>query len=319
MGGQRDLCLNGTWRRWLVAGLLAVASAGIGGRPEAAAQESSSSVSPTVRVMKGASGRDEVLAEPEPGKTLPILTIRGAKRSDSSSRRITSAPVPPSDPAPEAIAPPEPKPALHSWHWEALNVPGTPPGAICLVPDLTHRDPTPVPPTPTPTATPSMKATGETEESDAPPVARPTQSGGEHHSSSRETENSSASGSHPPTLSSVLVHFLSTLAAVVLGLGVFALGLVVVVRRWGSPLVLGLRTELPPPAVPTMVSLPQEASQILGVPFDRASETLELGPSYAEELRQREEAALQQDQAVLRDLFDQNLRLREQIATLGNS
>jgi hypothetical protein len=47
-----------------------------------------------------------------------------------------------------------------------------------------------------------------------------------------------------------------------------------------------------------------------------SSANLDLGPTYAEELLLKEEAARQQEQAILKHLFEHDLRLREQINQL---
>jgi hypothetical protein len=56
------------------------------------------------------------------------------------------------------------------------------------------------------------------------------------------------------------------------------------------------------------------------VPLDLPSgEKFDLGPTYAEEMRSREEAARQQEEALVQQIFEQNLVLLEQIGQLEAS
>ena len=41
------------------------------------------------------------------------------------------------------------------------------------------------------------------------------------------------------------------------------------------------------------------------------------GRSYEEEMRQKQDAAQQQEQAVLKQIFEQNIRLREEISAVS--
>lgn len=107
-----------------------------------------------------------------------------------------------------------------------------------------------------------------------------------------------------------LIHFLSSLAALVVGLALFSGCLVLVLRRLGVSLQFlpaGGRGEVGTQAVPGL-------EEIWG---GEAGAKLELGPSYAEELRMKEEAQREEEQGVLRLLFEQNVRLREQIGELA--
>jgi hypothetical protein len=115
----------------------------------------------------------------------------------------------------------------------------------------------------------------------------------------------------------VLIHFVSYLAALLVGLGLFAAVLLVFLRRAGVALhpvapaeagaVQGSSEVTPLPlAAPESISLPERVN----------SESPDLGPSYAEELQRKQEETRQQEEAMLRHLFEQNLRLREEIAGL---
>ncbi len=62
----------------------------------------------------------------------------------------------------------------------------------------------------------------------------------------------------------------------------------------------------PAPAPPASVAPAESELEPTGQPFD-------LGPTYEEELQLRQEQAQQQDGAVLRQLFEDNLKLREEL------
>jgi hypothetical protein len=115
----------------------------------------------------------------------------------------------------------------------------------------------------------------------------------------------------------VLAHFVSTTAAIVVALGLFCACLVVL-RRLGVSLPIDLRTG---PAVGSgfdaPVPMPHAEPVRDIVAEDVAAMPLDLGPTYAEEVAQREEAARENEKAMLRHIFDQNVRLREQIEGLS--
>jgi hypothetical protein len=110
-----------------------------------------------------------------------------------------------------------------------------------------------------------------------------------------------------------LLHFVSTAAAIIVALGVFCAGLLLL-RRLGVSLPVG---SWPGPAGGGANAMPVPDPGTEPVPeavtnFDLAS-NFDLGPTYADEARQRKEAAREREQALLRQFFEQNLRLREQI------
>jgi hypothetical protein len=114
-----------------------------------------------------------------------------------------------------------------------------------------------------------------------------------------------------------LASFLSNLATLIVGLISFSGLFLFLVRRCGGfPLVIP-RPEFPPRGEYGDANF--QANLAIGCKVlaesDRPTK-LDLGPTYAEELRMREEAARQQEEAVLRQLFEQNLHLREQIGAL---
>jgi len=47
------------------------------------------------------------------------------------------------------------------------------------------------------------------------------------------------------------------------------------------------------------------------------AETFDIGPTYAEEMRQKQEALRQQEEAVLRHIFELNMHMREQLGELS--
>ena len=47
------------------------------------------------------------------------------------------------------------------------------------------------------------------------------------------------------------------------------------------------------------------------------AEAFDIGPTYAEEMRQKQEALRQQEEAVLRHIFELNLHMREQLGELS--
>jgi hypothetical protein len=110
----------------------------------------------------------------------------------------------------------------------------------------------------------------------------------------------------------VLVHFVSTAAAVIVALAAFCGGLLLL-RRLGVALPLGAWPTAPGESA-TAAPIPELTPEAL-TNFDLAS-NFDLGPTYAEEMRRREDEVRQREEAVLRHIFEQNLRLREQIDEL---
>ena len=119
----------------------------------------------------------------------------------------------------------------------------------------------------------------------------------------------------PPSESSVcqsaLIHFASTAAGVVVALALSFAGLLLL-RRLGVALPIGWQQV---PAAAPAVAPPAERISEPVTDFDRVP-NFDLGPTYAEEARQREAAAHEQERAVLRQIFEQNVLLREQIGAL---
>jgi hypothetical protein len=107
-----------------------------------------------------------------------------------------------------------------------------------------------------------------------------------------------------------LVQFVSTAAGVLAALFMFCAGLVAL-RRFGLSVQFGPRSEPARPAVPPGLEPAPEA-----VVWEDTASLFDLGPSYEEDMRQKEATAREQEQAVLRQLFEQNVHLREQIGEL---
>ncbi len=110
--------------------------------------------------------------------------------------------------------------------------------------------------------------------------------------------------------SAPLVQFASTAGGVLVALLLFCAGLVALRR-------LGVSVQFGQPSRPGEASLPpglEPAPE--AIVWEETASTFDLGPTYEEELRQKEQAAREQEQAVLRQLFEQNVRLREQIGEL---
>jgi hypothetical protein len=115
----------------------------------------------------------------------------------------------------------------------------------------------------------------------------------------------------------VLAHLTSNLLTLLLTSVLFLIAFLVVLRKL-RPYLDALRHVESPPIQTAEVPAPPELPLQEEVPVDPGSaEKFELGPTYAEEMRSREEAARQQEQAVMEQIFAQNLVLREQIAELG--
>jgi hypothetical protein len=117
-----------------------------------------------------------------------------------------------------------------------------------------------------------------------------------------------------------LVHFLSSLSAIIVGLGLFSAALVVVLRRSGVTLRdLARQAPFDGSVGGERTLLPHAAAEPYAPPGGDPCTDLDLGPSYAEELRLRQEEARLQEEAMLRQLFEQNVRLREEIAGLAGA
>jgi hypothetical protein len=135
-------------------------------------------------------------------------------------------------------------------------------------------------------------------------------------------------GAHPDLSSNsfffkmALVQMVSILAGLVLGPLVLLAALAYVLRRNGSYTGSLFRVELVNASIHGLAATSGEPS--LGKPGlppvaapaeGSSAQPFDLGPSYEEERRAKEEALLKQEEAVLRHVFDENLRLQEQIET----
>jgi hypothetical protein len=106
-----------------------------------------------------------------------------------------------------------------------------------------------------------------------------------------------------------------------LGLLAHVAALLFLLHRYGSRLGPLFRVELTSPMPPMSQSPPPAEEPVVihtrAVGYtgrgETTGESFDLGPSYEEERRQKEEAVQQQEQAVLQQILEQNLRLREQI------
>jgi hypothetical protein len=113
-----------------------------------------------------------------------------------------------------------------------------------------------------------------------------------------------------------LAHLISNVVALSIGLMLLASILFVLLRRFG-PFLDALRrvqfigapgsgqSELLPPS--------SEAEDTRG---PSRAESFDLGLTYPEEMRLREQALQQQEEAMVRHIYEQNMQLREQIGQL---
>jgi hypothetical protein len=96
-------------------------------------------------------------------------------------------------------------------------------------------------------------------------------------------------------------------------LPVFCAALCLVLRRFGVSPQAAAPAEAPPEPTAEVSNplrnLPLPLSDLAAGP----AEQFDLGPTYAEERRLQEEAARQQEAAVLMRIYEQNVRLREEI------
>jgi hypothetical protein len=119
---------------------------------------------------------------------------------------------------------------------------------------------------------------------------------------------------------------LGILGAVFLGVLVHLIALVFILRRYGVHLARVFRVELVNPSAVGFVGQVSTAAQpvatgpaIEDVPPSSTAETFDLGPTYAEEMRQKQEALHQQEEAVLRSIFELNMQMRAQLGQLSGS
>ncbi len=113
--------------------------------------------------------------------------------------------------------------------------------------------------------------------------------------------------------------------AVFLGVLIHLIALVLILRRYGSQLARVFRVEL---VNPTAVGLVGQVSAagVQTVAADPATEelmqsstaeTFDIGPTYEEEMQQKQAALRQQEEAALRHIFELNMQMREQLGQLS--
>jgi len=113
--------------------------------------------------------------------------------------------------------------------------------------------------------------------------------------------------------------------AVFLGVLIHLIALVLILRRYGAHLARVFRVELVNPAAVGFVGQVSAAgAQTLAagpatkeVTQSSTAETFDIGPTYAEEMRQQQEALRQEEEAVLRHIFELNMHMREQLGQLS--
>jgi hypothetical protein len=115
------------------------------------------------------------------------------------------------------------------------------------------------------------------------------------------------------------------LGAVILGLLIHLIALVLILRRYAAHLARVFRVELVNPAavgIVGQVSAAGAQTVVAGpateeVTQSSTAETFDIGPTYAEEMREKQEALCQQEKAVLRHIFELNMQMREQLGQLS--
>jgi hypothetical protein len=113
--------------------------------------------------------------------------------------------------------------------------------------------------------------------------------------------------------------------AVFLGVLIHLIALVFIMRRYGAGLAQVFRVELlNPPAVGFVGQVSAAEGQTVAaepateeVTQSGTAETFDIGPTYAEEMQQKQEALRQQEEAVLRNIFELNMQMREQLSQLS--
>jgi hypothetical protein len=114
---------------------------------------------------------------------------------------------------------------------------------------------------------------------------------------------------------------------VLLGVLIHLIALVLILRRNGAHLARVFRVELVNPAAVGFVGQVSAAgAQTVAagpsteeVTQSSTAETFDIGPTYAEEMREKQEALRQQEEAVLRHIFELNMQMREQLGQLSGS
>lgn len=110
-----------------------------------------------------------------------------------------------------------------------------------------------------------------------------------------------------------------------LGVLIHLIALVLILRHYGAHLARVFRVELVNPAAVGIVGQVSAAgAQTVAagpateeVTQSSTAETFDIGPSYAEEMRGKQEALRQQEKAVLQHIFELNMQMREQLGQLS--
>lgn len=114
--------------------------------------------------------------------------------------------------------------------------------------------------------------------------------------------------------------------AVLIGVLIHLIALVLILRRYGTHLARVFRVELVNPPVVGFVGQMSAGAETQSVAASPASkevtqsstaEAFDIGPTYAEEMQQKQEALRQQEEAVLRHIFELNMQMREELGQLS--
>jgi hypothetical protein len=113
--------------------------------------------------------------------------------------------------------------------------------------------------------------------------------------------------------------------AMFLGILAHLIALILILRRNRAHLARVFRVELVNPAAVGFVGHVSAAGgqtvaagpATTEVRQSSTAETFDIGPTYAEEMRQKQEALHQQEEAVLRHIFELNMQMREQLVQLS--
>jgi predicted lipid-binding transport protein (Tim44 family) len=114
--------------------------------------------------------------------------------------------------------------------------------------------------------------------------------------------------------------------AVLLGVLIHLIALVLIMRRYSTYLARVSRVELVNPAAVGFVGQESApgAQTVAAAPAtsemipSSTAETFDIGPTFAEELQQKQEALSQQEEAILRHIFELNMRMRDQLGQLSD-
>jgi hypothetical protein len=106
--------------------------------------------------------------------------------------------------------------------------------------------------------------------------------------------------------------------AVLLGVLIHLIALVVILRRYSARLAQLSRVE--PASVGFVGQEAAAGAQTVAAiaatseaPLSSTAESFDIGPTYAEEMQQKQQAQNQQEEAMLRHIFELNLQMREQL------